>query len=76
MLKDRIVRLGIWNEEMDLKERQTIEKEIAKAVEESEGLPLIPVNYIFEDVFAEMPQNLKEQFEEAKVFLARESSSG
>jgi pyruvate dehydrogenase E1 component alpha subunit len=74
-LKEIILGLGIWDEEVDTKTMKRIEKRVNRAVEQSEKVPPIPLDYIFQDVYAEIPWNLREEFEEAKTLLSSEGGS-
>ncbi len=73
---DPLVRLryylkgkGLWDEGVENKLTEEAQKEIDQAVKEAEAVPLPPVEEIFNYVFAEMTQPLKEQLEYLKSTL-------
>jgi TPP-dependent pyruvate/acetoin dehydrogenase alpha subunit len=53
-------------EQEDMKTREKVAKEIDDAVAQAEKYPPPPIASMFEDVYASMPWNLKEQLEEAE----------
>ncbi len=57
-------RRGIWTKEYEDALRKENEAEINNAIKEQEQVPLPELKTMFEDVYAVMPWNLKEQFEE------------
>ncbi len=54
-------RKGIWSDELETKLRQDVDTSISDAIREAETIPPPSLETIFEDVYAEMPWNLKEQ---------------
>ncbi len=71
--KDPILRFqsylrgkGMLSEEEDKSLQAEIEQQIAEAVSGAEAAPAPSVESIFEDVYSQVPWNLREQMEEAK----------
>lgn len=63
---------GLWDDE---KEKEIIVKtteEITQAINTAKNTPKPPLKTLFENVYFEMPQTLKEQFEEVKGFFPNE----
>ncbi|MGI0083731.1 MAG: pyruvate dehydrogenase (acetyl-transferring) E1 component subunit alpha, partial [Nitrososphaerales archaeon] len=56
----------IWTEDSDAKLRARFESEISSSISVSERIPPPSVETLFEEVYSELPWNLKEQFEESK----------
>ena len=54
---------GIWDEEQEAAVRQEIDEEQRKAVKEAEESGKVPREWMFEDVFAEVPDHLADQQE-------------
>jgi len=57
-------RRGIWTKDYEDILKKENEAEINNAIKEQEQVPLPDMKTMFEEVYAEMPWNLKEQFEE------------
>ena len=55
---------GLWEEKWEEEIRGKVEEELNAAVKEQEEAPKPSIESMFTDVYAEMPQNLKEQMEE------------
>jgi 2-oxoisovalerate dehydrogenase E1 component alpha subunit len=55
---------GLWSEKQERDWRAEIEAELNRVVAEIEAAPAVPTSWMFEDVFAEMPEHLQEQKEE------------
>ena len=78
--KDPVLRLGrylrargLWNDE---KEKELIAKtmdEITAAINTAKSSPKPPLKSLFENVYFEMPQTLKEQYEEVKNLFPEEA---
>ncbi len=69
--RDPIIRMqrflkkkGLWSEEQDKALYEELEASLNKAVEIIESSPEVPFGWMFEDVFAEMPEHLLEQKED------------
>lgn len=63
---------GLWSEE---KEQELIKKtseEITQAIQFARNTPKPPLRSLFENVYFEMPQTLKEQYEEMRQFFPQE----
>lgn len=54
---------GLWDEAWERALREEIGQEIAKALQEAEAAGEVPPEWMFEDVFAEMPWHLRRQRE-------------
>ena len=54
---------GLWDEEQEEKIRKEIDEEQRKAVQEAEASGKVPREWMFDDVFAEVPEHLAEQHE-------------
>jgi len=52
---------GLWDDEAEYSARTEYDAEFTAAIEAAEAAGLPPVEYMFEDVFAEMPQRLRKQ---------------
>ncbi|UCH25125.1 MAG: thiamine pyrophosphate-dependent dehydrogenase E1 component subunit alpha [Trueperaceae bacterium] len=52
---------GLWSREEDLALRTEIEREFRQAVEDAQRAGAVPLEWMFEDVFAELPDHLREQ---------------
>jgi 2-oxoisovalerate dehydrogenase E1 component alpha subunit len=55
---------GLWSDKDEKETRKRIEADILQAVDEIEAASPVPASWMFEDVFAEMPEHLLEQKEE------------
>jgi len=53
-----------WTKDYEDSLKRDIESEISEAIKEQEQVPPPEIKTMFEDVYAEMPWNVKEQFEE------------
>lgn len=56
-------RRGIWDEDQEAAVRQEIDEEQRQAVKEAEASGKVPREWMFDDVFAELPDHLREQQE-------------
>ncbi|MGL4608322.1 MAG: thiamine pyrophosphate-dependent dehydrogenase E1 component subunit alpha [Trueperaceae bacterium] len=56
-----LMKRGLWTEKDERDSRERIEAELLQAVDELETAPEVPTSWMFEDVFAEMPEHLREQ---------------
>ncbi len=56
--------LGIWSKEWEDELDERIENELDQAIEEADRRPIPGPETVFEDVFADMPWHLREQYEE------------
>lgn len=72
--RDPIIRMqrflkkqGLWSEKQDKIWREELEASLNKDVETLEVSPEVPFAWMFEDVFAEMPEHLLEQREDYEV---------
>lgn len=54
-------RRGLWNEEREEALRKEIDEEQRRAVREAEESGKVPREWMFEDVYAELPEHLAEQ---------------
>jgi 2-oxoisovalerate dehydrogenase E1 component alpha subunit len=54
-------RQGIWDEAQEAAMREEIDAQQRSAVKEAEESGKVPLDWMFEDVFAEMPDHLVEQ---------------
>ena len=54
---------GLWDEEQETKMREQIDEEQRKAVQEAEASGKVPREWMFDDVYAEVPEHLAEQHE-------------
>jgi pyruvate dehydrogenase E1 component alpha subunit len=57
----------IWSDQKDLEMKKQVDSEIASAVSESEKIPLPSVETIFDDVFEQVPKNLKGSMSELRA---------
>lgn len=55
---------SLWNEEQETAARAEFSEVLASAVRESEESGAVPLEWMFEDVFAEMPDHLRRQRDE------------
>ena len=69
--RDPIIRMqkflnkkGLWSEAQNKILYEDLEASLNKAVETIEASPEVPFDWMFEDVYAEMPEHLLEQREE------------
>lgn len=60
-----LLKKQLLSEQEDQKIREEVSREIEDALSQAERYPLPAVETLFEDVYAAMPWNLKEQMEEA-----------
>jgi TPP-dependent pyruvate/acetoin dehydrogenase alpha subunit len=56
-----LAKRGLWTEAYEKSVRAEIEKEIVETHDASQGLPAPPYETMFDDVYEEMPWNLREQ---------------
>lgn len=75
-----VLRLGkylraksIWNEQQEKELIAKTTNEITEAINTAKSSPRPPLRTLFEHVYFEMPQKLKEQFEEVKNFFPHEA---
>lgn len=54
-------RLELWSEEEDAALREEIDAELSAAIKEAEAAGEVPVEWMFDDVFAERTEHLEEQ---------------
>jgi 2-oxoisovalerate dehydrogenase E1 component alpha subunit len=54
----------LWSDKDEKETTERLEAELLEAVDEIEAAENVPVSWMFEDVFTEMPEHLKEQKEE------------
>ncbi|CAN5859978.1 thiamine pyrophosphate-dependent dehydrogenase E1 component subunit alpha [soil metagenome] len=52
---------GLWNEEEDETLQETIRSELVQAVKDAEAAGKVPVEWMFEDVYKDVPAHLLEQ---------------
>jgi 2-oxoisovalerate dehydrogenase E1 component alpha subunit len=78
--KDPVLRLGKYLRERGLwsddKEKELVDKtteEISAAINTAKNTPKPPLKSLFEHVYFEMPQTLKEQYEEVKSLFPEET---
>ena len=71
--KNYLKQRGIWNEKYENEVRTKVDDEINKAIEEEEKVPPPDISTMFKDVYAEEPNSLKEEEEEA-LSLSESSS--
>jgi 2-oxoisovalerate dehydrogenase E1 component alpha subunit len=55
---------GLWSDKDEKETKARLEADLLQAVEEIEAAQPVPASWMFEDVFAELPEHLKEQREE------------
>lgn len=65
---------GIWNDEKQERLEREVKQEIADAVTEAEKLPNPPLDTIFDDVYANMPEELARQKREYFEFRGQHPS--
>jgi len=58
-----LAKKNVWTEAWDAEVRAELENEIVTAHDASQGLPAPPVETLFDDVYEELPWNLREQRE-------------
>lgn len=63
---------GIWTQDWEDGLTETLKAEIAAAVEAAESTPTPEIDTIFEDVYAEMPKLLRQQFDGLKEQIRRD----
>lgn len=64
-----LTKKGLWDEN---KEKELVNKtteEISQAIQVAKNAPKPPLKSLFENVYFEMPQTLKEQYEDVKQFF-------
>jgi TPP-dependent pyruvate/acetoin dehydrogenase alpha subunit len=61
---------GLWGAVAEAALRQQVEVEIQAAVRAAESAPTPALETLVEDVYAEVPRHLREQFEEVRQWLA------
>ena len=59
-----ITKRGLLTDAIDAKYREELNEEIMAALKHAESLGPPPLSSIFEDVYAQQPANLREQYEE------------
>lgn len=60
-----LAKRGLWDEAWEAELREEVDKELAEAVKEAEAAGKIPLEWMFDDVFAERPAFLEAQRIEA-----------
>src|SRR5262249_5071561 len=75
-LRKHLAQLGMVDDAKDAKLEAELVAEISAAVNEVEALPPPPRSSIFDDVYAELPWNLKEQRDELSGLPAAPSHGG
>ncbi|OJU82186.1 MAG: 3-methyl-2-oxobutanoate dehydrogenase [Chlamydia sp. 32-24] len=66
-LKHYLIRQNLWSEELDQKEIEEINREITASIEVAKNTSLPPLESMIENVYFEVPQSLKDEFEEIKI---------
>ncbi|HEX7021761.1 MAG TPA: thiamine pyrophosphate-dependent dehydrogenase E1 component subunit alpha [Trueperaceae bacterium] len=56
-----LAKRDLWDEEWDNAQREAIGAELATAVKEAQAAGKVPTEWMFDDVFADMPRHLQEQ---------------
>ena len=67
-LKIYLEKEGIWTEKDQEQTEKENEETIAKAIEEADALPAVTPEDMFQYMYEDMPDNLKEQLEDCKKF--------
>jgi len=74
--KDPILRLrrylekeGLWDEKKEKALWEEVKSEVTKAVEVAKQTPRPPLKTLVEDVYSEIPESLKEQYDDLKQFF-------
>lgn len=62
-VRSYMISEGIWSEQREENLRDDVGKKIKETIEEVEAAPDPPVKTMFEDVYADMPDHLREQME-------------
>ena len=62
-MRSFLEKRGLWDDEQEEKVRKEIDEEQRKAVQEAEASGKVPREWMFDDVFAEVPEHLAEQHE-------------
>lgn len=62
----------LWNEQFEKEFIAQVQEDINKGIAAAKSAPNPPLISIFENVYFEMPQSLKEQYEELKTFFPNE----
>ncbi len=57
---------GLWSDKNETETRERIDAELLQAIDEIEAASPVPTSWMFEDVFAEMPEHLQEQKQEVE----------
>lgn len=70
-LKNYIMKKGWWTEESELEYVQTIRKQILKQINISEKKTKGYYGEMFQDVYEEMPEHLKEQLKQLEEHISR-----
>ncbi len=52
---------GLWSDREENEAKARIDTELLQAIAEIEAAPPVPTSWMFEDVFAEMPEHLRDQ---------------
>jgi 2-oxoisovalerate dehydrogenase E1 component alpha subunit len=63
---------GLWDDEQEKALIVKTTEEITLAINTAKNTPLPPLKTLFENVYFEMPQTLKEQYEEVKSYFPNE----
>ncbi|MFO7156662.1 MAG: pyruvate dehydrogenase (acetyl-transferring) E1 component subunit alpha [Pseudomonadota bacterium] len=74
--KKSLIEEGIWSEEQDAALRKELLEEVNAAIATVEAAPDPEVETLFDDVYAQMPWNLREQREECLAAIAWEKARG
>lgn len=71
-LRKYLEEKGLWNDVQEKELTERINAEIAKGIEAAKAAAHPPLKSLVEDVYFEVPQSLKEQYEELKTFFPNE----
>jgi 2-oxoisovalerate dehydrogenase E1 component alpha subunit len=64
--KNYLAKKGVWDDRRENELVERVKAEVQKAIEAAEATPMPPLEYLVEDVYAEVPWHLKEELQELK----------
>lgn len=74
--KRYLLERNLWNDQKEEEAQTQLKEEILTAVAEAEKFGPPPLDSMFEDVFAEMPESLREQRDQLTEFVKRHPERG
>lgn len=71
-LRKYLERKGQWSESQEESYKKEITEQISKAIEIAKETPKPPLHSLIQDVYFEVPERLRDQYEELKTFFPKE----